>query len=237
MKFLCLKCEQYMAFEKVEAPEEGRLGVTFACPSCQGRFAMVTNPGETQLVSSLGVSLGGRAAPLTPLEMTRGTLKSEPTKSASMAEYLAARAAEGAAPAPEAGGETKGCPFSSMVQQMGLGGAPASDAGAAEPTWSEAARAQLERLPATVRLVLGKSIEEYARKHGYSAITPEVMDAAKRGADGIVWSAEATERLSNIPDFVRPMARKEIERLARARGATAVTGEAMDQAKHLFSMG
>src|SRR3989442_5078906 len=72
MKFVCMKCETYMNFEKVEKPAEGSLGVFFACPSCGARFTMVTNPGETQMVSSLGVQLGGRTAAAPPLEMTRG---------------------------------------------------------------------------------------------------------------------------------------------------------------------
>ncbi|MEC4681424.1 MAG: hypothetical protein VST67_12100, partial [Nitrospirota bacterium] len=75
MKFVCLKCETYMNFEKVEKPAEGSLGVFFECPSCQSRFSMITNPGETQMVSSLGVQLGGRTEALKPLEMTRGGLE------------------------------------------------------------------------------------------------------------------------------------------------------------------
>ena len=40
---------------------------------------MVTNPGETQMVSSLGVKLGGRTVEAEPFEMTKGTLKTEAT--------------------------------------------------------------------------------------------------------------------------------------------------------------
>src|SRR5262249_60369920 len=75
MKFVCLNCETYMNFEKVEKPGEGSLGVFFGCPSCGAKFSMVTNPGETQMVSSLGVKLGGRTEAAEPFEMTRGTLK------------------------------------------------------------------------------------------------------------------------------------------------------------------
>ena len=77
MKFVCLNCETYMSFEKVEKPAEGSLGVFFACPSCDAKISMVTNPGETQMVSSLGVQLGGRTEAASPLEMTKGTLKEE----------------------------------------------------------------------------------------------------------------------------------------------------------------
>src|ERR671936_1201573 len=89
MKFVCLNCETYMSFEKVEQPAEGSLGVFFGCPSCGAKFSMVTNPGETQMVSSLGVQLGGRNAAAEPFEMTRGTLKEEAKAGAGqMANYL-----------------------------------------------------------------------------------------------------------------------------------------------------
>jgi hypothetical protein len=89
MKFVCLSCETYMNFEKVEKPGEGSLGVFFGCPSCGAKFSMVTNPGETQMVSSLGVQLGGRSTQAQPFEMTRGTLKEEAQAgSGQMAAYL-----------------------------------------------------------------------------------------------------------------------------------------------------
>jgi len=71
MKFVCMKCESFMAFEKVQTPGEQSLGVTFACPTCNAKVAMVTNPGETSMVQALGVKLGGRTAPATPMELTR----------------------------------------------------------------------------------------------------------------------------------------------------------------------
>ena len=66
MKFVCLNCETYMNFEKVEKPGEDTLGVFFGCPSCNAKFSMVTNPGETQMVSALGVKLGGRTRSTAP---------------------------------------------------------------------------------------------------------------------------------------------------------------------------
>ena len=41
MKFVCMKCETYMNFEKVEKPSEGSLGVFFGCPAC----GAATQPG------------------------------------------------------------------------------------------------------------------------------------------------------------------------------------------------
>jgi len=247
MKFVCLNCETYMNFEKVEKPVEGSLGVFFGCPSCGAKFSMVTNPGETQMVSSLGVTLGGRTDTAEPFEMTRGTLKEEALAgSGQMAAYLNEKiqggqpAATSAAAAPAKTGEKSsgGCPFSAMVAQMGLAssGKPA-DGGTAtsEFAWSADAQEKLDRLPAFVKPMVQSSVEAYARKQGYKTITLQVMDDSKNdSSNGIAWTREAEQRLENIPDFVRPMARKEIERLARERGIVTITAQVMDDAKDKF---
>ncbi|MCA1837769.1 MAG: PCP reductase family protein [Actinobacteria bacterium] len=255
MKFVCLNCETYMLFEKVEKPAEGSLGVFFGCPSCGSKFSMVTNPGETQMVSSLGVQLGGRSAAAEPFEMTRGTLKDEAKAGAGqMAAYLndrisAGLPASGHAPAgkPTSSGPAEkpaeasakagaGCPFSAMVSQMGLTSSTSAEAhqtGSAF-VWTADAREKLEQLPSFVRPMVQSSIESYAKKHNYTTITLQVMDDARNASDGMAWSSDAEKRLENIPDFIRPMARKEIERLARERGATTITGEVMDEAKEKF---
>lgn len=251
MKFVCLNCETYMSFEKVEKPAEGSLGVFFGCPSCGAKFSMVTNPGETQMVSSLGVQLGGRTVAAEPFEMTRGTLKEEAQAGAGqMAAYLnekiqagqaAGAVAGAAAPAAQKKEEEKsggGCPFSAVVAQMGLTseGSQAGSGGMVklEFTWSADAKERLERLPAFVKPMVQSSIEAYARKQGYTTITLQVMDDSKNDSNGVAWSPEAEKRLENIPDFIRPMARREIERLARERGATTVTAQVMDEAKEKF---
>ena len=50
MKFVCLNCETYMNFEKVEKPGEGSLGVFFGCPSCNAKFSMVTQLRQTNFI-------------------------------------------------------------------------------------------------------------------------------------------------------------------------------------------
>jgi len=77
-------------------------------------------------------------------------------------------------------------------------------------------------------------IEAYARKQGFKKITLQVMDDSKNAPSGIAWSPAAEKRLENIPDFIRPMARKEVERIAQETGATLVTESMMDQAKTKF---
>jgi len=63
-----------MTFEERQLPGDGTLAVAFVCPSCGRKVAMLTNPMETQLVSSLGVVVGGRTVPEQPLEAVRGTV-------------------------------------------------------------------------------------------------------------------------------------------------------------------
>src|SRR2546427_8030072 len=71
MKFLCVECDQQMAFAQRELPGDGTLAATFKCPKCRRVVAMLTNPMETQLVSSLGVEIGGRTGPPPTLERPR----------------------------------------------------------------------------------------------------------------------------------------------------------------------
>jgi len=240
MKFVCLNCETYMTFEKVEKPAEGSLGVFFACPSCEAKVSMVTNPGETQMVSSLGVQLGGRTVEQTPLEMTRGTLKEEvsaPAAPGSMAAYLNEKinAGQSAAPVGEAKEGEGGCPFSAMVAQMGLTtGGTSTETQQSDLQWTPDAQERINKLPSFVQPMVKGSVETYARNNGYTTVTLQVMDDSKNATDGMTWSPDAEERLKNIPDFIQPMARKEIERLAKERGATSITAELMDEAKDKF---
>lgn len=58
MKFLCVPCDQPMKILTVTPPDRGSISVTYSCPACGYEMAMLTNPFETQLVSSLGVRVG-----------------------------------------------------------------------------------------------------------------------------------------------------------------------------------
>jgi len=71
VKFLCVECDQQMTFGERQLPGDGTLAATFKCPKCGRVVAMLTNPMETQLVSSLGVEIGGRTVPAQPLETVR----------------------------------------------------------------------------------------------------------------------------------------------------------------------
>jgi hypothetical protein len=234
MKFVCRKCETFMLFEKLESPAEASLGITFECPECGSRFSMVTNPGETSMVQALGVKLGGRTEPAGPMELTRETLKDPavpgPAASMNAAPTAAAMSAAMETASSAIGGSGGKCPFSSMISGMQQPGA--------KMEWSREALERMEQVPSFVKPMLQSSVENYARSNGITLITPTVMEASKNAPTDMTWAPEAEKRLENIPSFVRPMARKEIERIARDRGLTAVTAALMDEAKEKFmSMG
>ena len=247
MKFVCLNCETYMNFEKVEKPGEGTLGVFFGCPSCNAKFSMVTNPGETQMVSSLGVKLGGRTIAAEPFEMTRGTLKDQAIAGPGQMTAYVNEKDQGGQPAASVTAVTTatpgekssgGCPFSAMVAEMGLtsGDRPGNTGPATtEFAWSADAKEKLDRLPSFVKPMVQSSVEAFARKQGYQTITLQVMDDSKsESSNGMTWTPEAEKRLENIPDFIRPMARKEVERVAKERGVATITAQVMDDAKDKF---
>ena len=50
------------------------------------------------------------------------------------------------------------------------------------------------------------------------------------------WTAAAEARLTNIPEFVRPMARTGIEKFARDSGSLEVDEKLLDAAKDFFGM-
>jgi len=149
MKFLCLDCDAPMKLHSTEGPDEGSLTVTFRCPECGFRVAMLTNPFETQLVRSLGI----KVAPET--------------------------AQSGRAPEVEvgAGAETASCPFAAMVNE-GATAVPAA------VVWTSEAEARVERVPSFIRPMARRAIERFAAERGYSTIDATVMDEA-RGAFGM----------------------------------------------------
>jgi hypothetical protein len=158
VKFLCLDCDEPMKLHSTDGPDQGSLTVTFRCPECGFRVAMLTNPFETQMVQSLGVKIGGRTAAPAPFEHVR----------ASLAE-VRPEAFEGAPAAPESG---SGCPFAAMVNE---GAAPVSTG----LSWTAEAEARLERIPSFIRPMARRAIERYAQDRGYNAVTEVVMDEAR----------------------------------------------------------
>lgn len=235
MKFVCLNCEAFMLFQKVEKPGEGSLGVEFLCPTCKARFSMVTNPGETQMVQALGVKIGGRTTAPEAFELTRDTLKDGGTGTCPV-PAMTASVSKGADAPSTVEAAAGNCPFSSMVASMG--GAMSTPASSTEPTgleWSAEAMDRLAKIPDFVRPTVRAEVEAYARKHGESFVTQAMIDQYKGTSAELTWSPEASRRLENIPFFIRPLAKKEIERMAREQGRTEVTVDMMDHAKTAFA--
>src|SRR5262245_59341678 len=173
MKFLCIACDQPMRLAGTAGPEAGSLTVTFACPACGHRVAMLTNPWETQMVRTLGVKVGGASAEApAPFAAVRAGL-AHPREAGFVVEAPGAGAeAPGAASAGAPAAEGPGCPFAAMI------GGTSGDA-PAMVTWTVDAAGRLERIPAFIRPMARQAIERFARERGYSTVTDEVMDQAR----------------------------------------------------------
>lgn len=171
MKFLCLDCDEPMKLLGAQGPDEGSLTVTFRCPGCGFRVAMLTNPLETQMVRSLGVKVGGRTTPPAPFEHLRSTMATpRPDAFESASAGISTGATEDESSGP-------GCPFAGMLGET----APATPGGV---VWDAEAEARVERIPAFIRAMARTAIERFAESHGYARITEAVMDEA-RGAMGM----------------------------------------------------
>src|SRR3989442_13211157 len=158
MKFLCLDCDAPMKLHGTEGPDEGSLTITFRCPQCGFRVAMLTNPFETQMVRSLGGKIGGSPAAAAPFEHVRASM-ADPRPD--VFEAPASGEATGA-----------GCPFAEMRNE-GTATAPAGVA------WSPEAQARIERIPEFIRPLARRAVERFAEAKGYLTITEAVMDEAR----------------------------------------------------------
>src|SRR5215470_12603913 len=173
MKFLCLDCDEPMKLHGTEGPDQGSLTVTFRCPECGFRVAMLTNALETQMVQSLGVKIGGRTTPPTPFEHLRASMAG--ARPDAFTETVSPRQETlGESPAAE---PASGCPFAAMLSE----GAPAAPAAV---TWSPEAEVRIARIPDFIRPMARRAIERYAEAKGLATITEGVMDEA-RGAFGM----------------------------------------------------
>ena len=139
MKFLCIPCDAVMEFAERQLPGDGTMAAVFACPTCRREMAMLTNPMETQLVSGLGVKVGGRTVPTQPMELTR----------------------------------------SSVAAQNGEVFLEAEPAAPVRVTWSADAVERLGNVPSFVRGMVKRIYGDWARENGIAEITPAVMDRAR----------------------------------------------------------
>jgi hypothetical protein len=157
MKFLCLPCDTVMAFAERQIPGDGTLAAVFKCPGCQREMAMLTNPYETQLVSGLGIKIGGRTVPEQPMELLRSTLEGGRPDVFVDAEAPAGPSLAG--DVPRSGGAATAAP--------------------ARLVWSAEALERLERVPSFVRGMVKRIYADWAHERGVSEMTPQVMDRAR----------------------------------------------------------
>jgi hypothetical protein len=61
-------------------------------------------------------------------------------------------------------------------------------------------------------------------------------ERAAADTPGIRWSAEASARMQNVPEFVRPMAISGIEKFAKESGHDEITAAVLDEARTRFGM-
>ena len=52
----------------------------------------------------------------------------------------------------------------------------------------------------------------------------------------VTWTAEAEARVERVPEFIRAMARRAIERFAEDRGYSSITEAVMDEARSTFGL-
>ncbi len=158
MKFLCIDCDDVMVFAERQLPGDGTLAAVFTCGSCGREMAMLTNPMETQLVSSMGVKIGGREVPSQPMELARTSLEGGRDDAFALSEDSPRVPDESALP-----GEV----------------ASADGATTGRVAWTPEATGRLEKVPSFVRGMVKRIYADWAREKGVSEITPEVMDRAR----------------------------------------------------------
>ena len=165
MKFLCVECDKVMDFAERQVPGDGTLAAVFTCGSCDREIAMLTNPMETQLISSLGVKIGGREVPAQPMELARTSLEGGRDDAFVLSEDIPLASGESALASDDPG--TRG------------EGASAGEATAVRIVWTSEATGRLERGPSFVRGMVKRIYTDWAREKGVSEITPESMDRAR----------------------------------------------------------
>lgn len=125
-----------------------------------------------------------------------------------------------------------------------LPGQPDSTAGNGSVAWDSAAKERLNRVPrGFIRAMVQQRIESFAQQRGEAVITPQLLaekyaewgaGSAKQSAQ-LEWDDSSWQRIRRIPDFVRGMVIKEVERCARQLGAKSVTEDVMAHARKSWS--
>jgi len=160
------------------------MAIVYHCGVCGHATAMLTNSMETQMVRSLGVTIGGRTDEVSPMEMLRSSLSETREGLETAMQEKETAASKCPVPNPEnaiaslpSNVQSKKktaskCPFTQVVTE-------AFEQQNASPEWQSAARDRLASIPEYVRPMVQKGIEDYAREKGYNRIDEAVMDEVK----------------------------------------------------------
>lgn len=112
--------------------------------------------------------------------------------------------------------------------------------------WEEDAIRRLEKIPAGFMRDMTKwRIESAARSRGHLTITDKVIEekyeywkeGSKKVEVNFPWEKEALERINRIPDFVRGMVQKEVERQAKTQGLEKVTATFLSKVRDKWDGG
>ena len=112
--------------------------------------------------------------------------------------------------------------------------------------WEEDALKRLEKIPeGFMRNMTKWRIEMGARSGGHLNITNKVVDnkyehwgeGSKNIKASLPWESDALERINRIPDFVRGMVQKEVERQAKINGHDKVTTDLLTKVRNEWDSG
>ena len=110
--------------------------------------------------------------------------------------------------------------------------------------WAPEARERLERVPVGfMRDMTRRRVEKWSRAAGRSRVDLEVVEGkygswaagSPAAGQGLPWTDEAKARIERVPDFIRPMVMKELERRVKAAGKTQVEAAELDEAMRHWS--
>jgi nucleotide-binding universal stress UspA family protein/histone H3/H4 len=134
-----------------------------------------------------------------------------------------------------------------MVAMMGKSKPPEQKSDqAVKAEWTEEAEQRIESVPeGFMRQLTRQRIESFAGRKSVNRIDNALIDAKYaewgEGSSGqemtMVWQDEALSRIQRIPDFVRPMVIREVERCADDMGAASVGIEALNKASSAWEQG
>ena len=106
--------------------------------------------------------------------------------------------------------------------------------------WSASALARLERVPVGfMRELVRQRVEVFAERHGQAEITEELIErkyvdwaaGSERQSASMPWHEDVRKTVERIPEFVRGMVVKEMERCAQEMGLTEITREVLHRAR------